>query len=329
MSHNQPGPYGQPQQPGPYGQGGPAGQPGYGQPPQPPGQPNPYAQPPAPGQPGGYAQPPQPPAPPQPGYGYPQQPPPPPGTVPPYGQPAPYGQQAPYGPPVPPPGGGNRNKTVGIVVGAVLAVGLIAGGVVLLTGGDDGEGGLSDDGPHILTTPQTVLKEYKRQGEGSTGSDVDDLSDSDKKALGIAGGATVQAEYSTLDPSSTSIPDAAQLAGIKVLSLYGVYGKVEDPEKAMDTFFGKIEKEAVGDEDAELVGKPERQNPDGLKGAIIKCQTVRNKKPEMGEPTSAPLCAWADHSTLGYIVAGQVNPLSLKDAGKLTSDLRNEIRVKK
>ncbi|KUJ52144.1 hypothetical protein ACZ90_66840 [Streptomyces albus subsp. albus] len=99
MSYNQPGPYGQPQQPGPYGQGGPAGQPGSGFPQQP-GQPNPYNQPTQPGY--GYPQPGQPGAPGQPGQ---------PGQPNPYAQPqpGPYGQPQ---PPVPPQGGGNKNKTI-------------------------------------------------------------------------------------------------------------------------------------------------------------------------------------------------------------------------
>ncbi|MCX5412017.1 PQQ-binding-like beta-propeller repeat protein [Streptomyces sp. NBC_00059] len=97
----QPGPYTQPQQPGPYGQQ----------------QPGPYAQP----QPGPYGQPQPGPYPQQPGYGRPPQPP----TVP---SPAAGG-----------PGGGGRFKgRTGVVIGAVLAVLLAAGGIWLATGDDGG-----------------------------------------------------------------------------------------------------------------------------------------------------------------------------------------------
>ncbi|MFF5899441.1 PQQ-binding-like beta-propeller repeat protein [Streptomyces argenteolus] len=147
----QPGPYGQ--QPGPYGQ-----QPGpYGQQPGPYGQqPGPYGQ--QPPQPGPYA--------PQPG-----QPSPPVPYTPPYPQqPGPYAQQPGYGyPPQPPtaaappatggPGGGGRFRSrPGVLLGAVLAALLLAGGGIWLATGDDGGGkkpvaGPSDDGKKPTAPP--------------------------------------------------------------------------------------------------------------------------------------------------------------------------------
>ncbi|MFE4215151.1 PQQ-binding-like beta-propeller repeat protein [Streptomyces sp. NPDC056844] len=105
-----------PQQPGPYApQAGPYGT--GGRQPDPYARPNPYAQ--------------------HPGHGFPPQPP----TV-----------TAPQGGPPPGPGGGGRFRgRTGVVVGAVLAVLLLAGGGIWLATGDDGGGtgkpvaGKSDD----------------------------------------------------------------------------------------------------------------------------------------------------------------------------------------
>ncbi|GAA3804975.1 PQQ-binding-like beta-propeller repeat protein [Streptomyces coacervatus] len=114
-----PPPHQPPQQPGygyPQGPPPPPQQPGYGYP-QAPQQPNPYSQPAPP-----YGQPPNPYGQ-QPGYGYPQ------GPVPPY-QPA--GQ----------PGGAGKSKLPVIVVAAVAALALLAGGVWYATSGkDDGKNG--------------------------------------------------------------------------------------------------------------------------------------------------------------------------------------------
>ncbi|MFF4166218.1 PQQ-binding-like beta-propeller repeat protein [Streptomyces sp. NPDC001741] len=123
-----------PQQPGPYGQ-----------------QPGPYT-PAYPQQPGPYAQQPQQPQP------YPQ-------------QPGPYGQQAGYGYPPQPPtvaappatggpgsGGGRRKGRARVLIGAALAVVLLAGGGIWLATGDGGGGkkpvaGPSDDGKKPTASP--------------------------------------------------------------------------------------------------------------------------------------------------------------------------------
>ncbi|MFJ2704396.1 PQQ-binding-like beta-propeller repeat protein [Streptomyces sp. NPDC087428] len=119
------GPYAAPAQPGPYGPPAPPAQPvppvpGYGQPPQPaPG----YGYPP---QPGPYGQPPQ-------GYGYPgQQPPPQSGG---------------------PRGAGRLRGRTGALVGAVLAVALLAGVGVWFALDGDGGGGKPTAGPELSSGP--------------------------------------------------------------------------------------------------------------------------------------------------------------------------------
>ncbi|UGY91425.1 hypothetical protein [Streptomyces gobiensis] len=302
----QPGPYGAPQQPGPYGQpapGGAPGQPGYGYPQQPP-QPGPYGQ--------------QPPPPPQ---GFPQ-------------QPGPYGQQPPppggYMPP-PPPGGGGKGKAVGVTIGAVALVGAIIGGYFLLGGGGGGSD-LADDGPHKLTTPQQVAEEFNKKETGSDG-----LSSTDVKEF---------EDYGVKDAESVSASyEAGSGARAKQLKFSGVYGEISDPETVIDAAFAKIAEHAAespGTDDggkAELEGQPEEQTPAELDNAIMKCQNVKftpgNAEQMPVDNFTVPVCMWADHSTIGWVVfsdaaaiiTGKNTPMS--EAATVTAKTRNDTRVPK
>ncbi|MFD3919084.1 hypothetical protein [Streptomyces sp. NPDC058595] len=320
MSYNQPGPYGgqQPQgQPGPYGQQPPQGQPGYGYPQQPPQG--------------------------QPGYGYPQQAP---QGVPQQGygqpqQPGPYGQQPqqpPYGgaPGFPPPQGGAPKKKTGLIIGAVVvALAVIGGGAYFLVGG--GSSDVADDGPHKLITPATVIGgEYKKSessdGADSGGMSKDDLKDAEK--WGVTNPKDVSAQY-----ESGSVEENP--FGAKILPFAGVYGEIEDPEKAVDGMFGYLKSESEKDSGSgdapALVGSPKAFEPEGLDGAVLKCQEMSIKN---GEATAGPkemkfsVCIWGDYSTLGFAMpvdmasamAGKGG--SLEEAAATTAKLRKDVRVK-
>ncbi|MET8830369.1 hypothetical protein ABZX40_32840 [Streptomyces sp. NPDC004610] len=320
MSYNQPGPYGgQPQQPGPHGQSGPYGQPGpYGQQPQAP-------QP-------GYGYPQQPPAPlqGQPGYGYPQQPgaPQQPG---PYGQqPNPYGQQPPgqppYGVPQPPAPGGGKKRT-GLIIGAVAVVAAIGvGAYFVIGGGSGGAGGIEDDGPHKLSAPATVLSKYDRFGEPTE----EEASASDAKDLekaGITDPTSVGAIYSTTDLAA--IEDPSEMSDAENITYFGVYGKVADPQAALDSTFAEMKKESGG-EDITFVGEAKSVEPASLDGAVMKCQQAESPSVLTGEKQNTYLCIWADYSTMGVVepTAGTTT-YTLDEAAKLAADLRKEVRVKK
>ncbi|MER7787988.1 hypothetical protein [Streptomyces sp. NPDC097640] len=328
MSYNQPGPYGQqPQQPGPYGQGGAAGQPGYGYPQQPPqqgggyGQPNPYSQP----------QPPQP----QPGYGYPGQQP-----AAPYGQQPqqPYGQPGMPGPyqPTPPPSGGNK-KGLAIAIGAVVVVAAVVGGFLLFNNNKDddkgGKGGgknvVADDGKRYkLTTPETVAGEYTKDPSGNS----DGLSESDKadfEKLGVKNAESVSGGYK-----------AGSGVSQKVLSLNGLWGTIDNPQAVVDGAFAKISQEAQKDSSvgsggkAELEGSPQQVTPAGLDDAVMKCQNVKfTGTTEATKSFTIPLCMWADHSTVGYVVVSDVSAalsgggMSIDTAADITAKVRKDARV--
>ncbi|MEU7582503.1 hypothetical protein AB0B50_33530 [Streptomyces sp. NPDC041068] len=317
MSYNQPGPYGgqQPQQPGPYGGGQPQQQPGpYGQPPQqpPPG----YGYPQQAPQQDGYGQ--------QGGYSQPQ-------------QPGPYGQQqpgvppqAPYGQVPPPPSGGGKKKT-GLVIGAVAVVAALGVGAYFLFGGSSGSASVEDDGAHKLVPPASV-GEYKK-GDDSGSPDDGPLGSGDKKnaeEIGIKNPENVAASY-----------ESGEALKGKQMSFQGMYGEIDDPEKAVDDGFAKADENSkkgsgdnVGDsEEIALVGSPETVEPDGLDNAVMKCQTASFK--EGSDETKLPICIWADHSTYGIVfgidAAAMVKGgggMATDDVASFAADLRKAARVK-
>ncbi|MET7988229.1 MULTISPECIES: hypothetical protein [unclassified Streptomyces] len=317
MSYNQPGPYGgQPQQPGPYGQ--PGGQPGpYGQ------------QPPAP-QPGyGYPQQ-APPA--QPGYGYPPQAPGVPPQTPPYGQPPAYGQQPPYGTvPMPPEPSGGKKKTA-LIIGGVAVVAAIAVGAYLVLGGSSNSS-VADDGPHKLTTPAKVIDgQYQRMGKDQGPQDPSSGDAKDLAASGITDSKSVSGVYSTIDLNNPdTLKDLAAIAGSKAISFSGLYGKVKDPEAAIDASFANIKKDSAKGSGPKIdfVGDAKSVSPSGLDGAIMKCQQAKAVNAATGKTDTQYMCMWADYSTLGFGVAAQGGQgVSMDESARVTAALRKDIRVK-
>ncbi|MEU1472188.1 hypothetical protein ABZ434_28700 [Streptomyces sp. NPDC005761] len=331
MSYNQPGPYGgqppqgQPgpygQQPGPYGgqppQGPPQGQPGYGYPQQAPQGVPPQQQPP------------------QPGYGYPQA-----------QQPGPYGQQPPtppyggqpaYGgqPPFPP--AQQPKKKTGLIVGGVIvALAVIAGGVYLLTssGGDNSD--VADSTKGYKLNLAASVGDYKKRVTDTSTDEMTTEDKSEAKALGIKDAHKDQGQYASGDIETNPLTT-------KMLMVYGNWGDVTDPAKALDGMFAQARKGMAEDEEdkASLVGSPEDVTPAGFKGALMKCQNMKmiNAK---ADGTAAngpkemimPVCIWADYSTVGAVVGFDVGgamtnkPMTQDEVAGLTAKLYNTSRAK-
>ncbi|GGV93247.1 hypothetical protein GCM10010230_03590 [Streptomyces narbonensis] len=254
----------------------------------------------------------------QPPYGYPQQ------------QPGPYGQQPQYGAPqgpggyVPHPPAPKKSKA-GWIIGAVAVVAAIGVGAYFVFGG--GSSSVADDGPHKLTTPDTVLTEYKKKPGGNQ---KDSLKDPEQK--GVKNAKDVGASW--------EVKDAANPLGGKLLSFSGLYGEIDDPEKTIDSVFAGIKAEAEKDEakadEPKLVGSPQEFTPAELDGAILKCQEAKSEaNPAESTPAfSMTFCVWADHSTVGFVVPVNMADMfagksgSMEDAASLTAKLRKEVRVK-
>lgn len=320
MSYNQPppGPYGQqPPQPGPYGQPQqpPAPQPGYGYPQQ--GGPVPGQQ--------GYGYPQQvPQQAPQQGYGYPQQP-----AQPGYGQQAPYGgqgQQTPYGmiPQGAPESGGNGKK-IGLITGAVVVVAAIGIGAYFVFG----SGG--DVAPYTISLPDKLLSGEYSKALGSPAGAVKDVSnDKDAKAMGITDSKAVSGKY-------------ANVAKLQ-LNVGGVYGKVADPESAVDQAFARLEedqnKNSAGQGlKIETVSGPTAYSPSGFDGAVMKCKEQKLSAAQGGVnvAVSFSMCIWGDSSAIGT-VSVVPTPSPSGESGKapsaeqlsvMTAKVRNEVRKEK
>ncbi|MFJ1894922.1 MULTISPECIES: hypothetical protein [unclassified Streptomyces] len=331
MSFNQPGPYdgqqpqGQPgpygQQPGPYGgpppQGQPQGQPGYGYPQQAPQGVPPQQQPP------------------QPGYGYPQaqqpgpygqQPP-----TPPYGGQPVYGQQPGFPPAQPP-----KKKTGLIIGGVIVALAVIGGGVYFLTsGGGAGNSDVADSTKGYKLTPAASVDDYKKNDAASS-DEMTSKDKSDAEALGIKNVHQAQAQYASGDAEKNPLMS-------KMLMVYGNWGDVADPAKALDGMFAQAKKGMSENDEAKtsLVGSPESVTPSGFKGALMKCQNMKvaNDKADgtaAGGPKEMvmPVCIWADYSTVGAVIGFDVGgamtnkPMSQDEVAGLTAKLYNTSRTK-
>ncbi|MFE2018327.1 hypothetical protein ACFW9O_09825 [Streptomyces sp. NPDC059499] len=326
MSYNQPGPYGgqppqgQPgpygQQPGPYGgqppQGPPQGQPGYGYPQQ-----APQGVPPQ--------QPPQ-------GYGYPQ------GQQPgPYGQQPPtppYGGQQAYGGQMPP--AAPKKKTGLIIGGAVVALAVIAGGVYFLTSGG-GNGDVADSTKGYKITPAASVGDYKQGKKDSSSDTMTSKEKAEAEALGIKDAHKAEAQYQSGDLEKNPLTT-------KMLMLYGNWGEVSDPAKALDGMFAQAKVGMAEDEDegkATLVGSPKSVTPEGFEGALMKCQEMKvvNDKADgtaAGGPKEMvmPVCIWADYSTVAAVIGVDIGAamtnksMTLDETAALAAKLYNTSRTK-
>ncbi|UED86387.1 hypothetical protein [Streptomyces profundus] len=349
----QPGPYGAPPPqgtppggPNPYAQGGAPGGPGYGYPQQPgaPGQPGPYGQPQQ--QPGPYGQ--QPPPAPQPGQ-YPgqpgqpgqfpgQQPPGAPGQFPGQQPPGQFpGQQPPYGQPQPS-GGGGGNKTLVIVIATVVSLAIVGGlGFFLLSGDDDDNGG-GGGGSSAGTDPDSryVLELPDSFGDYNLADPVqsseDNFTQEELAEVGLADAEGASAMYlagiSLIDASQLEDPAELGSSEVHTMLTMGLWGEIENPEASVDAFLAFGAEEATTSSDMTLHGEPESMNPDGLDGAVMKCQQGESLDMFTNEMVPVPVCVWADYSTAGLtIIQKQTGSgtleMSLEDAAAHTAQLRN------
>lgn len=206
-----------------------------------------------------------------------------------------------------------------IAVGAYLVIG----------GGGNGGGGsdIADDGAHTLTTPATVLTDYKKSASsGGDGFSADDVKDAEKH--GVKNAKDVSATYQS--------GDATNYLAMKMVNFMGVYGDIDDPEKVVDAMFTEMKKSADEASEGEAVGSPKAFTPAGLDGAVLKCQETKVSDSSGSGPSSIsmPVCIWGDHSTLGVVIpvdmadAMSGKAADLSGAADMTAKLRKEVRVK-
>ncbi len=209
----------------------------------------------------------------------------------------------------------------------MAAVAAIAVGAYFVIGGGGGSS-VANDGPHKLIAPNTVLDGYEKnpaQNESSEEGGLEALRETVKNAK------EVEASYQLKNKANP-------LAG-KTLSFGGLYGEIEDPEKAVDLAFAGIkaetEKNAGKPNAPRMEGEPREYTPEGLDGAVLKCQQAKMKTGEKTLPeVTVTMCAWADHSTAAVVMPIDMASLltgagsSADEAAATTAKLRKEIRVK-
>jgi hypothetical protein len=233
--------------------------------------------------------------------------------------------------PQPPAPEGGSNKKTALILGAVAVVVAIGVGAYLVLGGS-GAGGIEDDGPHKLATPEKVLGEYTRAGK--TGDSIEKSNDTANELAknGVENGTSVVSVYSTADLSSydpsdpSTAPDPSDLATNKTIIVFGAYGEIADPEKALDEFFVAYKKGASsGSGKVEVLGEPEAVE---LDGALMKCQGIKGQDMMTQKEKTDWFCVWADHSTITMVVPGDATQGITKDVAKdITTKIRPEIRV--
>lgn len=210
---------------------------------------------------------------------------------------------------------------------AVVAA-IAVGAYFIIGGGNGGSADVADDGPHKLTTPATLLTEYKKGKDSEDGMTKSDLQDAE--SWGVKNPKDVSASYQAGEDADNP------LAG-KLLTFGGVYGDIEDPEKAVDGFFGFMKKDAK-DEDVTFVGSPKAYEPSSLDGAVLKCQEAKfdNSDAGAGVPKSMNVtyCVWGDHSTLGFVMPMEYSDVAAgkssdpTEVADITAKVRKEVRVK-
>ncbi|WP_129838661.1 hypothetical protein [Streptomyces sp. RFCAC02] len=220
----------------------------------------------------------------------------------------PYGPNAPgqgYGPPAPGPygqqggRGGGGKKAVRTIAG-VVGVAAIATLTVLAM---NDSGGGSDDGgsgeSHTLVLPVTS-GDFRIAGAAES---ADDLDPQRLAELGIEDAeGTSGLYYAGITPEeAASLTDLSELNGREVttLSVFGVWGTVDDPEAAASGLltFGAQQNGGGG---MTLVGDPQDMQPAGIGDAVMKCQYATTTDPATASQVQVPVCAWADDYTVGF-----------------------------
>jgi hypothetical protein len=203
----------------------------------------------------------------------------------------------------------------------VAAIAVVAGGLFFFVlGGDDG--GVTDDGKdYSLTTPEAVqgvnLNPELTQQLGSQG----EITDEEAATLGVQPEGRATGMYAVLAPLEPGDnPGYAQYSG--------VYGTVEDPEAAVDTFFENGAGRLTTENNAVLAGERTEVSPSGLDNAVMKCQMYQPHEPEPYEAAQAPLCAWADYDTFGFVLVTkgedveEPEPLTMDRGAEFAAALR-------
>ncbi|MDX3095173.1 hypothetical protein PV417_11565 [Streptomyces sp. ME19-03-3] len=215
-------------------------------------------------------------------------------------QPGPHSPQSgAQGVPCPPLSPKGKGKVIAAVAGAVVAAAVITGGIFALLAGGSGD--------YTLSMPATLL-----DGRFTKFSHA-----ADQRA------ATAE-NPPDLDGATAVLGDYRN--GSMSVLVWGAYGDFSDPKAVLDTVVTSFTAEgaAPGSEG------PREVHPSGFDGDIMKCGTLGTLA-----TISLPYCAWADDSTVAFMMNLNADPTgatkspSLTEWADSTTRIRTELRVRK
>jgi hypothetical protein len=237
---------------------------------------------------------------------------------------------------MPPQPGAPKKKTGLIIGGVVVALAVIAGGVYFMTSGGGGGSDVADSTKGYKLTPAASVDTYKLD-KGKSASDTPTSKEkAEAEALGIKNPQKAEAQYVSGDMEKNPLTT-------KMLMLYGNWGEVSDPEKALNGMFAQAKAGMAESDDAKtsLVGSPESVTPAGFEGALMKCQNMKvvNDKADgtaAGGPKEMvmPVCIWADYSTVGAVIGFDIGAamtnksMTQEEVSALAAKLYNTSRTK-
>ncbi|WP_049567864.1 hypothetical protein [Streptomyces sp. SBT349] len=183
------------------------------------------------------------------------------------------------------------------MIAVVVALAVIGGGAFFLLSGDESSGPSDDGTVYTIALPDS-------SGDFTRAPDQEgmDMPTAEEQAeIGLQNMEGESGMYANFD-TNAEMPEP----GGTVAIVGGMWGEVPDPEAGVDGLFGLAAEEArAGDSEMELVGEPSDFS-DG--DAYVKCQTARGTEPDptFGYVIEAPVCVWADYSTMGVTLFQQM-----------------------
>lgn len=131
-----------------------------------------------------------------------------------------------------PPQPGAPKKKTGLIIGAaVVALAVVAGGVYFLTSGG-GNGDVADSTKGYKITPAASVGDYKKSDKSSSSDTMTSKEKTEAEALGIKDAHKAEAQYQSGELEKNPLTT-------KMLMLYGNWGEVSDPAKALDGMFAQ------------------------------------------------------------------------------------------
>ncbi|WP_431953595.1 hypothetical protein [Actinacidiphila sp. bgisy167] len=201
--------------------------------------------------------------------------------------------------PPPPLSPKRKGKVIAAVAGAVVAAAVIGAGILTLTAGGSGD--------YTLSMPATLL-----DGRFTKFSHTADQ------------GAATAGNPPELDGATAVLGDYRN--GSMSVLVWGAYGDLSDPRAVLDTVVTSFTaKDAAPGSEG-----PREVHPSGFDGDIMKCGTLGTLA-----TLSLPYCAWADDSTVAFVMnvnadaSGATKSPSLTEWADSTTRIRTELRVRK